>query len=35
MVVVAESLTPATARGAFLMMQIEMERERAALTAQA
>jgi protein TonB len=32
MVAVAESLTPATARGAFLMMQIEMERERAALT---
>jgi TonB family protein len=31
MVNVAESLTPATARGAFLMMQIEMERERAAL----
>ena len=34
MVIVAESLTPATARGAFLMMQIEMERERAALTAK-
>ena len=32
MVGVAESLTPATARGAFLMMQIEMEHERAALT---
>jgi TonB family protein len=32
MVAVAESLTPATARGAFLMMQIEMERERASLT---
>jgi TonB family protein len=32
MVDVAESLTPATARGAFLMMQIEMEHERAALT---
>lgn len=32
MVAVAESLTPATARGAFLMMQIEMERERATLT---
>ena len=32
MVAVAESLTPATARGAFLMMQIEMEQERAALT---
>jgi TonB family protein len=31
MVDVAESLTPATARGAFLMMQIEMERERASL----
>jgi protein TonB len=31
MVAVAESLTPATARGAFLMMQIEMERERASL----
>lgn len=31
MVDVAESLTPATARGAFLMMQIEMERERSAL----
>jgi TonB family protein len=31
MVDVAESLTPATARGAFLMMQIEMEQERAAL----
>jgi TonB family protein len=34
MVDVAESLTPATARGAFLSMQIEMERERAALTAK-
>jgi TonB family protein len=34
MVDVAETLTPATARGAFLMMQIEMERERAALTAK-
>jgi TonB family protein len=32
MVDVAESLTPATARGAFLMMQIEREQERAALT---
>ena len=32
MVAVAESLTPATARGAFLMMQIEREHERAALT---
>ncbi|MEO8062682.1 MAG: TonB family protein [Pseudomonadota bacterium] len=32
MVDVAESLTPATARGAFLAMQIEMEHERAALT---
>ncbi len=32
MVDVAESITPATARGAFLMMQIEMERERASLT---
>jgi TonB family protein len=32
MVEVAESLTPATARGAFLMMQIDMERERASLT---
>ncbi len=32
MVDVAEKLTPATARGAFLMMQIEMEHERAALT---
>jgi protein TonB len=31
MVRVAESLTPATARGAFLMMQIEMERERSTL----
>ena len=31
-VAVAETLTPATARGAFLMMQIERERERAALT---
>lgn len=34
MVDVAEGLTPATARGAFLMMQIDMERERAALTAK-
>jgi TonB family protein len=32
MVAVAETLTPATARGAFLTMQIERERERAALT---
>jgi TonB family protein len=32
MVAVAESLTPATARGAFLMMQIEREHEREALT---
>jgi TonB family protein len=32
MVVVAESLTPATARGAFIAMQIERESERAALT---
>ncbi len=32
MVAVAESLTPATARGAFLMMQIESEHERTALT---
>jgi TonB family protein len=32
MVDVAETLTPATARGAFLNMQIEMEHERAALT---
>jgi TonB family protein len=32
MVNVAESLTPATARGAFLAMQIAMEHERAALT---
>jgi TonB family protein len=32
MVNIAESLTPATARGAFLSMQIEMEHERAALT---
>jgi TonB family protein len=32
MVDVAESLTPATARGAFLNMQIDMEHERAALT---
>jgi hypothetical protein len=32
MVDVAETLTPATARGAFLMMQIEKEHERAALT---
>jgi TonB family protein len=31
---VAESLTGATARGAFLAMQIEMERERATLTAK-
>src|SRR6185436_2094368 len=34
MVDVAEQLTPATSRGAFLMMQIEKERERAALTAK-
>ena len=34
MVAVAETLTPATARGAFLMMQIERERERAALHAR-
>jgi hypothetical protein len=34
MVDVAEQLTPATARGAFLMMQIEKERERAVLTAK-
>jgi TonB family protein len=32
MVDVAETLTPATARGAFLSMQIDMEHERAALT---
>jgi len=32
MVTVAETLTPATARGAFVMMQIEREHERAALT---
>jgi TonB family protein len=32
MVDVAETLTPASARGAFLMMQIEMEHERAVLT---
>jgi TonB family protein len=32
MVDVAESLTPATARGAFINMQIEKEHERAALT---
>jgi TonB family protein len=32
MVDAAETLTPATARGAFLMMQIEMERERASMT---
>jgi TonB family protein len=32
MVNIAETLTPATARGAFLAMQIEMEHERAALT---
>ncbi|MEJ0085956.1 MAG: TonB family protein [Pseudomonadota bacterium] len=32
MVSIAETLTPATARGAFLSMQIEMEHERAALT---
>jgi TonB family protein len=32
MVTVAESLQPATARGAFLAMQIEREREREALT---
>jgi TonB family protein len=31
MVAVAENLTPATARGAFLMMQIEMEQERTAV----
>jgi TonB family protein len=31
MVAVAETLTPASSRGAFLMMQIEMEHERAAL----
>ena len=35
MVDIAETLTPATARAAFLMMQIEMEHERAALTAKA
>jgi len=35
MVDIAETLTPATARAAFLMMQIEMENERAALTAKA
>jgi TonB family protein len=34
MVDIAETLTPATARGAFLMMQIELEHERAALTAK-
>src|SRR5262245_26452352 len=34
MVNVAETLTPATARGAFLMMQIEMEQERAALVSK-
>jgi TonB family protein len=34
MVDVAETLTPATARGAFLMMQIEMEQERSVLTAK-
>ena len=34
MVDIAETLTPATARGAFLMMQIEMEQERAALVAK-
>ena len=34
MIDVAEKLTPATARGAFLAMQIEMEQERAALTAK-
>jgi len=32
MAAIAESLTPATARGAFVMMQIELEHERAALT---
>jgi TonB family protein len=32
MVAVAETLTPATARGAFLTMQIDREHERAALT---
>jgi len=32
MVDVAETLTPATARGAFIAVQIEMEHERAALT---
>jgi TonB family protein len=32
MVAVADSLTPATTRGAFVTMQIERERERAALT---
>ena len=32
MVAVAETLTPATARGAFLMMQIQREHERLALT---
>jgi TonB family protein len=32
MAAIAESLTPATARGAFVMMQIEREQERAALT---
>ncbi len=32
MVAVAETLTPATARGAFLAMQIERENERSALT---
>lgn len=34
MIDVAETLTPATARGAFLAMQIEMEQERSALTAK-
>lgn len=34
MVTIAESLTGPTARGAFLAMQIEMERERATLTAR-
>src|SRR5205085_1409265 len=34
MVDIAETLTPATARAAFLMMQIEMEQERAALLAK-
>src|SRR4029078_11935743 len=34
MVAVAETLTPATARGAFLMMKIDMEQEGGALTAK-